>query len=181
MIFYETPYHSIRCYIVSCFNDYWRICFIPINFSSKHDTLSYRILIFAMSILIPKAPMGRGRADVYIIRRNCTLWFWLVRTSQTLWIAKNKATGTPHGVYCIQPSLASDGYTARCQEGELYTYTNVGLSALLVSTDMSNTNGMVRKWQEQTYEISSRVEARLVFFCISPRRTLFLVSMQPFS
>ena len=39
-----------------------------------------------------------------------------------------------HGVYCIQPSLASDGSAARCQEGELYTYIIVGLSALLVST-----------------------------------------------
>ena len=43
------------------------------------------------------------------IRRNCTLWFWqcknlAVRTK----VVKNKATGTPHGVYCIQPSLASD-------------------------------------------------------------------------
>ena len=67
-------------------------------------------------------------------RRNCTLWFWLVRTSQTLWIVKNKATGTPHGVYYIQPSLASDDSIVRCQECFLYTYTGVGLSALLVST-----------------------------------------------
>ena len=29
-----------------------------------------------MSILIPKAPKGGGRVDIYIIRRNCTLWFW---------------------------------------------------------------------------------------------------------
>ena len=26
--------------------------------------------------------------------------------------------------------IGSDGYTARCHKGELYTYTNVGLSAL---------------------------------------------------
>ena len=107
----------------------WSFLFLFV-FSQKHNVLSYKSIIFAMSILIPKAPMGRGRADIYIIRRNCTLWFWLVRTSQTLWIVKNKATETPHVVYRIQPLLASDGYTARCHKGELYTYTNVGLSAL---------------------------------------------------
>ena len=43
--------------------------------------------------------------------------------------------GTPHEVYYIQPLLASDGSAVHCHKGELYTYTNVGLSALLVSTD----------------------------------------------
>ena len=37
-------------------------------------------------------------------------------------------------VYYIQPSLASDDSIVRCQECFLYTYTGVGLSALLVST-----------------------------------------------
>ena len=50
-------------------------------------------------------------------------------------LVKNKATGTPHGVYYIQPSLASDDSNVRCQECFLYTYTGVGLSALLVSTN----------------------------------------------
>ena len=49
-------------------------------------------------------------------------------------LVKNKATGTPHEVYYIQPSLASDNSIVRCQECFLYTYTGVGLSALLVST-----------------------------------------------
>ena len=111
------------------------ICSIPINFSLKHDTLSCKSLTFAMSILIPKAPMGRGWADIYIIRRNCTLWFWQCKNfANSQLLVKNKATGTPHGVYCIQPSVASDGSAARCQEVGLYTYTNVGLSTLLVST-----------------------------------------------
>ena len=47
---------------------------------------------------------------------------------------KDKATGTPHEVYYIQPSLASDDSVIRCHECFLYTYTGVGLSALLVST-----------------------------------------------
>ena len=49
-------------------------------------------------------------------------------------LVKNKATGTPHEVYYIQPSLASDDSVVRCQERFLYIYTGVGLSALLVST-----------------------------------------------
>ena len=66
VIFSETPHHSIRCYIVSCFNELLKNLLILINFSSKHDTLSCKSFTFAMSILIPKAPTGRGRADIYI-------------------------------------------------------------------------------------------------------------------
>ena len=42
--------------------------------------------------------------------------------------------GTPHRVYYIQPSLASNASVFVGREGELYTYIGVGLSALLVST-----------------------------------------------
>ena len=71
-----------------------------------------------MSILIPKAPMGRGWVDIYIIRRNCTLWFWQCKNfANSQLLVKNKATGTPYGVYCIQPLLVSDGYTVRCHWG----------------------------------------------------------------
>ena len=45
------------------------------------------------------------------------------RTSQTHRQVKNKATGTPHGVYYIQSSLALDDSIVRCQECFLYTYT----------------------------------------------------------
>ena len=130
-IFCEVQQYYIIIHFCSCL-----MCDMSFSqdFFCWNMILCQKNLTFAMSILTPKAPTSRGWADIYIIRRNCTLWFWLVRTSQTLWIVKNKATGTPHGVYCIQPSLASDGSAARCQEGELYTYTNVGLSALLVST-----------------------------------------------
>ena len=48
--------------------------------------------------------------------------------------SKTKQCRTPHEVYCIQPSLASDDSIVRRQECFLYTYTGVGLSALLVST-----------------------------------------------
>ena len=48
VIFYETPHHSIRCYIVSCFKVWF--CFIPINFLLKHDTLSCKSLTFVHHI-----------------------------------------------------------------------------------------------------------------------------------
>ena len=82
------------------------------------NKMNYRIknLTF-QSLPLPKVIIGRGKVEIYIIRRNCTLWFWLVRTSQTLWIVKNKATGTPHGMYCIQPSLASYDSVVYCQNG----------------------------------------------------------------
>lgn len=48
--------------------------------------------------------------------------------------SKTKQCRTPHEVYYIQLSLASDDSIVRCQEDFLYTYTGVGLSALLVST-----------------------------------------------
>ena len=48
--------------------------------------------------------------------------------------SKTKQCRTPHEVYYIQLSLASDDFIVRCQECFLYTYTGVGLSALLVST-----------------------------------------------
>ena len=48
--------------------------------------------------------------------------------------SKTKQCRTPHEVYYIQPSLASDNSIVCCQECFLYTYTGVGLSALLVST-----------------------------------------------
>ena len=57
-------------------------------------------------------------------------------------LVKNKATGTPHEVYYIQPSLASDDSVIRCHECILYTYTGVGLSALLVSDEQGNAKAL---------------------------------------
>ena len=44
--------------------------------------------------------------------------------------SKTKQCRTPHEVYYIQPSLASDNSIVCCQECFLYTYTGVGLSAV---------------------------------------------------
>ena len=48
--------------------------------------------------------------------------------------SKTKQCRTPHEVYYILSSLASDDFIVCCYECILYTYTGVGLSALLVST-----------------------------------------------
>ena len=48
--------------------------------------------------------------------------------------SKTKQCRTPHEVYYIQLSLASNDFAVRCHECILYSYTRVGLSALLVST-----------------------------------------------
>ena len=48
--------------------------------------------------------------------------------------SKTKQCRTPHEVYYIQSSLSSDGFAVVGRECELYSYTGVGLSELLVST-----------------------------------------------
>ena len=48
--------------------------------------------------------------------------------------SKTKQCRTPHEVYYILSSLAADDFVVRRYECILYTYTGVGLSALLVST-----------------------------------------------
>ena len=72
-----------------------------------------------------RKPRGAEVGQTYIhIRRNCTLWFWQCKNfANSQLLVKNKATGTSHGVYYIQSSLALDDSIVRCQECFLYTYT----------------------------------------------------------
>ena len=53
-------------------------------------------------------------------------------------------------MYCIQPLLASDDFAVRCQECFLYTYTGVGLSALLVSTTWAMPEPLLRGTSDRT-------------------------------
>ena len=97
----------------------------------------FKVKMLPLYRLYPyRKPRWAEVGQTYIhIRRNCTLWFWQCKNlAVRAKVVKNKATGTPHEVYCIQPSLASDDSVVCCQECFLYTYTGVGLSALLVST-----------------------------------------------
>ena len=149
-----------------------------------------------MSILIPKAPKGGGRVDIYIIRRNCTLWFWQCKNfANSQLLVKNKATGTPHGMYYIQPSLASYSFTVRCY-GALYTYINVGLSALyqhctlkddisyLLPTWLSAGTGKLKRkhhfigWQERTNKMKNKSCA--TNFATQQPFSLLLLLQEPF-
>lgn len=79
--------------------------------------------------------MGRGWADIHMVKGVFVRFgFDAIRISQIQRQVKTKQQRTPHEVYYIQPLLASDDSIVRCQECFLYTYTGVGLSALLVST-----------------------------------------------
>ena len=93
----------------------------------------FKVKMLPLYRLYPyRKPRWAEVGQTYIhIRRNCTLWFWQCKNlAVRAKVVKNKATGTPHEVYCIQPSLASDDSVVCCQECFLYTYTGVGLSAL---------------------------------------------------
>ena len=104
---------------------------------ARQTKLFFKLKVLHLQRLYPyRKPRWAEVGQTYIhIRRNCTLWFWQCKNfANSQLLVKNKATGTPHEVYYIQPSLASDNSIVRCQECFLYTYTGVGLSALLVST-----------------------------------------------
>ena len=93
------------------------------------NSVDFRIKVLFLCRLYPyRKPQWAEVGQTYIhIRRNCTLWFWQCKNfANSQLLVKNKATGTPHEVYYIQPSLASDGSIVRCQECFLYIYTGVG-------------------------------------------------------
>ena len=79
--------------------------------------------------------MGRGGVDLHIGKRRFVRFgFDELESRKFIDKSRTKQQRTPHEVYYIQPSLASNDSNVRCQECFLYTYTGVGLSALLVST-----------------------------------------------
>ena len=95
------------------------ILFLPNQVGSKIKELPFQRLYPY------RKPRGAEVGQTYIhIRRNCTLWFWQCKNfANSQLLVKNKATGTSHGVYYIQSSLALDDSIVRCQECFLYTYT----------------------------------------------------------
>ena len=88
-----------------------------------------------MSILIPEVRVGRGLVDIHI-GNGVFERFGFDELESRKFIDKSitKQQRTSHGVYYIQPSLASIVLLVVAKECYLYIYTNVGLSALLVST-----------------------------------------------
>ena len=64
--------------------------------------------------------------------------------------SKTKQCRTPHEVYYILSSLASDDFIVCCYECILYTYTGVGLSALLVSDEQGNAKALTSGTSDRT-------------------------------
>ena len=100
--------------------------------SAKQNGFWYKIVTFVSSIPIPKASMGR---HTYGIRRFCTLWFWRSMNFANSTVSQ-KQSNAERLMRCIIYSshCLRMFYTFVGRESRLYTYTGVGLSALLVST-----------------------------------------------
>ena len=110
--------------------------------------------------------------------------------------SKTKQCRTPHEVYYIQPSLASDNSIVCCQKCFLYTYTGVGLSALyqrctlkddisyLLPTWLSAGTGKLKRkhhfigWQERTNKMKNKSCA--TNFATQQPFSLLLLLKEPF-
>ena len=77
--------------------------------------------------------MGRGWADIHIGNGVFERFgFDELESRKFIDKSRTKQQRTPHEVYYIQLLLASDDFSSVVKR--VYIYTNVGLSALLVST-----------------------------------------------
>ena len=86
-----------------------------------------------MSILIPEVRVGRGLVDIHIGNGVFERFgFDELESRKFIDKSRTKQQRTPHAVYYIPLLLASDGFSFVVKR--VYIYTNVGLSALLVST-----------------------------------------------
>ena len=102
---------------------------------AKQSGFQGKSITFVMSIPIPKAPMGRGWADIYMVKGVFVRFgFDAIRISQIQRQVKNKATKNASWGVLYTALIGFNRFNGCCQEGFLYTYTSVGLSALLVST-----------------------------------------------
>ena len=104
-----------------------------ILFLPSQVVFKVKSVIFVTSIPIPKAPMGRGWADIHIGNGVFERFgFDELESRKFIDKSRTKQQRTPHAVYYIPLLLASDGFSFVVKR--VYIYTNVGLSALLVST-----------------------------------------------
>lgn len=87
-----------------------------------------------MSIPIPKAPMPRGWADIYIVKGvSDALVLTIHELRKLICQSRTKQQGTSHGCIVYSPNWLRLHFAFVAKKGYLYTYTYVGLSALLVS------------------------------------------------
>ena len=90
---------------------------------AKPSGFQDKSVIFVTSIPIPKAPMGRGRADIHI-GNGVFERFGFDELESRKFIDKSitKQQRTSHGVYYIQPSLASIVLLVVAKECYLYIH-----------------------------------------------------------
>ena len=79
--------------------------------------------------------MGRGWADIHMVKGVFVRFgFDAIRISQIQRQVNNKATKNASWGVLYTALIGFYRFNDCCQKGFLYTYTSVGLSALLVST-----------------------------------------------
>ena len=81
----------------------------PITFFVKSLEVTLYFTTFAASYPCQKPYGQRVGRHTYDIRRFCALWFWRsMNFANSNFLSRTKQQRTPHGVYCILPSLSSD-------------------------------------------------------------------------
>ena len=105
-----------------------------------------------------------GRECIYIKGVTERFGFDDRRTSQTLRIVKNKATGTPCGMFIMYSPWC---ILTKDAEGELYIGISVGLSALLVSTIRAMRRPFYRGTSDRTGStFFVYIEEPFLLFCL---------------
>ena len=80
--------------------------------------------------------MGRGWADIYIVKGVSDALVLTIRELRKLICqSRTKQQGTSHGCIVYSPNWLRLHFAFVAKKGYLYTYTYVGLSALLVSAN----------------------------------------------
>ena len=83
------------------------------------------------SISIPEALMGRGWADIYIVKGVSDALVLTIRELRKLICqSRTKQQETSHGCIVYSPYWLRLHFASVAKKGYLYTYTYVGLSAL---------------------------------------------------
>ena len=101
---------------------------------TKQSGFRDKSVIFVTSISIPEAPMGRGWADIYIVKGVSDAFVLTIRELRKLICqSRTKQQETSHGCIVYSPYWLRLHFAFVAKKGYLYTYTYVGLSALLVS------------------------------------------------
>ena len=98
---------------------------------AKQSGFQGKSVIFVTSIPIPEVPMGRGWADIYIVKGVSDALVLTIRELRKLICqSRTKQQGTSHGCIVYSPNWLRLHFAFVAKKGYLYTYTYVGLSAL---------------------------------------------------